>query len=331
MSHEVENALYADRPAWHGLGLTLTREEIGAMSLTEIVAKAFPGPGELPWTVETAPIVAHRSDGVIVPIDNQIAVVRNIDPAVVGIHGEDYVARNPIDNARLLDNALGGADWESMISLREGKRTVFLARLGNGFKVGGQDAVNLYAMLADSYDGSLALTVGTTAVRVVCSNTLAMSMPEVEARPHYKVKHTKHSATKVEDVRKAMELAMTWADEFQVKAEELIGTKVSMGKFEAIIREVFPKKASDPAPFSREQYSILGVLANSPTIDKGIKATGWGAINAVTEYLEWGRPRRKSGDDDEGNGRAMAERRLEDAMLGDQAVVTRVAELVLAK
>lgn len=330
MSAEVESGLFVERPAWHGLGLVVDRDH--GFTTTELTAKAFPGVDGKPWTVETTPIVAHRSNGTTVPVDGQIAVVRSIDPAIVGIHGDNYVARNPLDNALLLDSALHGADWESMISLRDGRRTVFLARLGDGFQVGGVDAVKLYAMLADSYDGSLALTVGTTAVRVVCQNTLAMAMPEIEARPHYKVKHTKNSVTKVEDVRNAMELALVWADGFQAKAEELINTEVSKGRFEEIIRECFPKVKSDPAPFSREQYSIFGVLENSPTIDEGIKRTGWGAINAVTEFLEWGRSRRSSGDGDpEAAQRAMAERRLEDAMLSDQVVVGKVAEMVLSR
>lgn len=330
MSHEIETALYADRPAWHGLGDVLTSDDLATMSVSEIVARAFPGPVGA-WEVSCAPITASAF-GTDYPVDGKIAVVRNVAPHILGIHGDDYSAESPGARAQLLDNALDGAGtWETMLSLREGKRTVFLKRLGDDIKVGGIDSVGMFAMLADSYDGSLALTCGTTAVRVVCNNTLNMALPEIDARPHIKIKHTKNMTTKVAEIRAAMELSFEWAEGFAVQADKLINTKVTLGRFEEIIRQTFPKAKSDLAPFSREQYAMIGVLQSSPTISKDIRFTGWGALNAVTEYMEHGRGRRNTSGTDDANvsERAMSERRLEDALLSDQKEAANVARLIL--
>lgn len=333
MSHEVETALYIERPAWHGLGIIIPAKH--KLSTGELVAQAFPGPvAGMSWKVATAPLTA-TAHGTTYEVDGKVAVVRDVAPHILGLHSDGYTARQVSDNAELLQNALGGIGWlegSSMISLRDGARTVLLAKLSDEIKVGGTDSVNLYAVCFDSYDGSLPLTFGVTAVRVVCNNTLNMALPDVEARPHIKIKHTKNADVKVSDVQNAMSVSFKWAEEFERTANLLSNTEVTKARFEAIIREAFPKPKSDPAPFSREQYAMIGVLESSPTIGDDIRYTGWGALNAVTEFQEWGRGRRNTtgADDPTTAARALSERRFEDSVLSGQSDATKVASLILA-
>ena len=56
-----------------------------------------------------------------------------------------------------------------------------------------------------------------------------------------------------------------------------------------MVADLFPKGISERAPFSREQYAMIGLLESSPTIDDGIRYTKYGALNAVREYDDWGR------------------------------------------
>jgi hypothetical protein len=55
-----------------------------------------------------------------------------------------------------------------------------------------------------------------------------------------------------------------------------------------MVRQLWPKPANEPAPFSREQYALIGLLESSPNIDDAFRYTRWGALNAVTELFDWG-------------------------------------------
>jgi phage/plasmid-like protein (TIGR03299 family) len=338
MSHEFETGLYIERPAWHGLGLVLDADH--GMSTSELVAKAFPGPVEgmaAKWQLAPTHAEAH---GTTYPT-GQACVVRDVEPHIIpnSTGSLDRMIRQPGENAELLQNALGGLGWlpgSSMISLREGARIVLLAKLTDEIKVGGTDAVNLYAVCFDSYDGTLPLTFGTTAVRVVCQNTLNMALPDVEARPHVKIKHTKNANVKVGDVQAAMSVSFKWAEEFERTANLLSNTEVTKRRFEDIVREAFPMSSADRAKgrnFSDQQYAMIGVRESSPTIGDDIRDTGWGALNAVSEFLEWGRGSRNTTGaeaDSEAATTAMAERRFESTLTGGQADVSKVASLILA-
>jgi hypothetical protein len=60
---------------------------------------------------------------------------------------------------------------------------------------------------------------------------------------------------------------------------------MSMGR--SSVRDLFPKAAGEVAPFSREQYQLIGLLESSPTISDDFRYTRWGAFNAVTEHFDW--------------------------------------------
>jgi phage/plasmid-like protein (TIGR03299 family) len=67
---------------------------------------------------------------------------------------------------------------ETAGSLREGKRVWILARIAENSDVGivGDDIVRKYLLLSNSHDGTTAVRVGFTPIRVVCANTLAMAV-----------------------------------------------------------------------------------------------------------------------------------------------------------
>jgi hypothetical protein len=68
---------------------------------------------------------------------------------------------------------------------------------------------------------------------------------------------------------------------------DLLDQEFSKREFEPMVSDLFPKSSTEPAPFSKEQYSMIGLLESSPTIDDGIRYTRYGAINAVTEHFDW--------------------------------------------
>ena len=76
-------------------------------------------------------------------------------------------------------------------SLRGGSRIWVLAKLNREPLVIAQgDEVEKYLLLSHSHDGSLAVRVGFTPIRVVCQNTLSMAH-NADASKLIRFKHTK--------------------------------------------------------------------------------------------------------------------------------------------
>jgi hypothetical protein len=69
--------------------------------------------------------------------------------------------------------------------------------------------------------------------------------------------------------------------------DALLDEEYTRRDFERLVRDLFPKPAGERAPFSKEQYGMLGLLESSPTIGDDIRQTKYGAFNAVTEWHEW--------------------------------------------
>lgn len=207
MAHAIETMAYAgtDTP-WHGLGTSVSRG---------LTSAAFMASAGLDWEVALQPL--YTAGGTAV---NRCAVVRLTDGAVVGdaVHpkwtplqnSEAFAWFDPFIEA-------GEACYETAGSLSDGRRIWVLAELNRApAEIVPGDAVRKFLLLSNSHDGSLAVRVGFTPVRVVCQNTLAMAHGS-DASKLIRLKHTKGLHAALDDVRGIMNLADA---EFESTAEQ---------------------------------------------------------------------------------------------------------------
>jgi len=91
---------------------------------------------------------------------------------------------------------------------------------------------------ATSCDGSMQSNWFTGMGAVVCDNTLATAASSAVTR--LKVPHTRNSLPRLEAVRFELGLMLKAADDFQVMAEEWMGTEVTDADFRAWMDEMYP-------------------------------------------------------------------------------------------
>lgn len=187
----------------------------------------------------------------------------------------------------LSDDGTPPIKFETGMNLYGGKVITLMARVPTTLQIGGVDPVDIYIAFVNSYDGSHKFGCHITPVREVCANTLAAGL--ARATQQWSVKHTAKALDYVEEARKTLNLTSKYVAEFQSTADALIDRPFSMSDMEAMVRDLFPKKSSDAAPFSPEQYGMIGLLQSSPTIDDAFRMTQWGAYNAIREWDDWGR------------------------------------------
>jgi phage/plasmid-like protein (TIGR03299 family) len=289
---EVENMFSVRENVWHGIGQILPDYP---RSVDEILTAAG-----LDWTVEELPVSVTFPDGTVVAADDKKGVGRAIDHSLLSIMSGAY---QPIQPRALAEFALGLLDvsqsefeqadgqppilFETGLSLSEGRVNVLLTRVPKDIRIGGEDPIELYLAFVTSHDGSLRFGVHATPVRVVCRNTLNLSFKQ--AVQQWSVRHTAGAINSIDEARKTLKLTWHYADEFTAQMNELLDQEYTKRQFEGMVTALFPKAASERAPFSREQYAMIGLLESSPTIDDSIRYTRYGALNAVREFDDWGR------------------------------------------
>lgn len=276
MSHEIEGnkALFVGSPAWHGLGVVVQ----DAPSTEDAIKMAG---------MNTTALVVGQTythNGVTYPAE-KCAVVRDSDGTQIGTCGPDYTPLQNIEAFRWFNPLIeaGMVRLEACGSLRKGRRIWILARVvGASVDVSKGDTVEQFVLLANSHDGSLAITAGFTVTRVVCANTLAVALSE--ASRLLKFRHTKGALVKLENAREAFDVARAQLVK-QADAYKFLASKpCSDTLFEQYAREVFtPGSAND----SESNKTLINKVAPLFTDGRGAdlsRGTLWGAFNALTEF-----------------------------------------------
>ena len=157
--------MYAGEVPWHRLG---TRLDSPATAREAIVASG------LDYRVAIKPLVTL--EGTDVP--QRKAVVRHDTGDVLGVVGNSYV---PVQNHQafgFLDAVVAdeGLRYHTAGALGKGERIWMLARLPGSIRVGNSDdLVDKFLLLSNTHDGTTALRVFFTPIRVVCQNTLNLA------------------------------------------------------------------------------------------------------------------------------------------------------------
>src|SRR5262249_46637869 len=100
------------------------------------------------------------------------------------------------------------------------------------------DEIEKFILLSHGHDGSLAVRVGFTPIRVVCANTLAMAHGS-EASKLIRLKHTKDMLENLANVREVMDLSNA---EFEAPAEQyrlLARTSINQADLRRYVKTVF--------------------------------------------------------------------------------------------
>lgn len=260
------------------------------------------------FQVAEMPVTVTLPDGTVLTSDNHKAIVNLTDGQLLSVMGGRYKANQPRDLAEFayallevdpetqkLAEAAGMNPDEPAILFETGmvlgnpvpEVITLMARLPKDILIGGTDKVVPYIGFTDSFNGSLKFGVHCTPVREVCQNTLNLGLSR--ATQQWSVKHTASMADKIAEARKSLGLTFAYMAEFETAMNALLDQPFTKGNFEAMVTKLFPKGTKELAPFSNEQYAMIGLLESSPTIDDGIRYTKYGALNAIREYDDWGR------------------------------------------
>lgn len=172
--------------------------------------------------------------------------------------------------------------------LYEGRQAFMSWQLSNEVMVNGEDAAELWLLAHTSHDGSRPTTLAIVPIRTVCQNTLRVGLAGAKTR--WSIRHHKNSKLVLAEVRDALKLSYSYAEDWTAMATDLARSEITNREFEQLIDQAFApsedaaKKVLDA--WDERRGALLATWTKSATTD-GIRGSAWGAINAVTEHLDW--------------------------------------------
>lgn len=301
MAANVETMMYVREKPWHGLG-TMVEE-----APTSAVALRLAG---LDWTVDRKSIQVCGGR----KVDNFFANVRSSDGAVLGVVSDRYKVVQNVDAFAFTDSLIEGeVRYETEGSLMGGRKIWLLAKLPDTEIVG--DKTEPYLCFSNTHDGSGAIRVCMTPVRVVCNNTLNIALNG--AKRAWSVRHTGDIQAKLHEARMCLDMANKYMDKLAVYADQMANRSVTDEQIAKILDEMFPatEDMSDRekrnAEKARTEYMVCYF---APDILK-FKGTAWGALNAMSDMVGHNAPRRQTANYRENNwGRIMDGHAMMDKM-----------------
>ena len=302
MSANVESMFYAGREKpWHGLGTQVDEAPTSADALRL---------AGLDWRVERKPIQVCGGR----KVDNFYANVRSSDGAVLGVVSDRYQVVKNAEAFAFTDALIDGeVHYETAGSLMGGRKIWLLAKLPDTEIVG--DKTEPYLCFSNTHDGSGAIRVCMTPVRVVCNNTLNIALSG--AKRSWSVRHTGDIQAKLHEAQMCLDMANKYMDKLGVYAEQMANKRVTDDQIAKILDEMFPAteemsvREKRNAEKARDEFMICYLR---PDIAQFL-GTAWGALNAMSDMVGHSAPRRMTSNYQENNwGRIMDGHAMMDKM-----------------
>ena len=282
MSHLVESMAYVGDMPWHKLGSRLEK----GMPLEVWADKAG-----LNWEINRSPVLfdTGQVNESLLSFEDKSVLYRSDTGDALSVVGQRYNVVQPREILEFYKDLteVSGFELETAGVLKGGKKIWALARTGQSTSLKGNDTSNGYVLLATACDGSMATTAQFTSVRVVCNNTLAISISQ-DKEGAVKIPHS--TRFNPEAIKKQLGISVSSWDTFMYQMKILSERKVSLKEARSFYHEVL----IPPHNLGNENAGIKSI-AKAISLYEGngrgsqlesSRHTAYGLLNSITEFVD---------------------------------------------
>lgn len=280
MSALVESMFSANRVVpWHGLGKVLD----SPLTSEEAIVAAG-----LDWHVIREPI--FKENGVNVP--GYFANVRDTDGSVLGVVTRKYTIVQNKEAFTFTDSLVGeaGLVYETAGSLKQGRTIWLLARLPRTNLL--DDELDPYICFTNTHDGTGAVRVMCTHVRVCCANTLNLALST--AKRSWSAVHRGSMESKLTEAKLTLGLINDYTDALKIEAERLATIKISDESVEGMLDNIYHPSNEDSDVRKRRidmiKQTVFGCLMADDI--KQYRGTAYSVMMAATDFADHSAPLR---------------------------------------
>lgn len=283
MAHMIEYVdgkaciAYAGETPWHGLGERVSND----LTPDQMMKKAG-----VDWKVHEVESFIEFAGKTVKT--GQKSLVRGSDGRILTNVGENW---HPVQNETAFNFfsefvLSGDMEMHTAGSLKNGQYVWALAKVKESFDVFGEDTVESYLLFSNPHVYGKSIDVRFTPVRVVCNNTLTMSLSGA-AKNGVRIGHrTQFDADAVKDT---LGLAHKKFAKYKEMAEFLGSRKTTGESLIQYYNEVFPNTSRKEVDKPVQKYEDLSrnakICYDALDIQPGAefaKGTWWQAFNSVT-------------------------------------------------
>lgn len=284
MAHMVETMAYAGEVPWHGLGKRVLPDLTPEQMLVE---------AGLDWEVKKVPTYCYIAEKGKPPKKvptNSSALVRMSDHRVLDTISDDWKPLQNRDAFEFFNDFVAAGDMEMHTagSLRDGNIVWALAKVKDSFALsGGKDQVDSYLLFTLPHQYGKSIDVRFTPIRVVCNNTLTLSLAK---KGDMMFRHGHRTEFNPERAKEALGIAHSKMEEYKTLGQFLSTKRYSDENVIEYFKRVFPVSASGVEESERRRKAkeislnaqkALEVVETQPGAELA-PDTWWNAFNAVT-------------------------------------------------
>lgn len=275
---------------WHRLGTVVQT----APSIQEAITLA-----NLGWVAEAKEI--KTADGI--KVEGKRAIMRSDTNECLGIVGTGYQTLQNTEAFKFfepfVENEL--ATLETAGSLWNGKKVFILAKIAGDDMVIDKkhdDVVKKYILLSNAHDGTQAVKVGYTPIRVVCQNTLSAA-EESSASNLVRINHTTKVVETLFTVQETMDLVNRQFITTEEKYKQLAQMDINEADLRKYFKKVFSTKKlekmlenpSEYTPEDVENFRKKLIDRCEEVFEMEYAHNRWTMYNAANYYLNHERSR----------------------------------------
>ena len=279
MAHELEmvngqaSMAYVGEVPWHGLGVEVP-ENTTAMDMMSLAG--------LDWRVEELESFVEMN-GEKIPTGMK-ALVRDIDGKVLTQVGPNW---NPVQNSEAFEFfhdfvEAGDMKMHTAGSLKEGTIIWALAKVEDDFTLFNGDRVESYLLFSNPHQYGKCIDIRFTPIRVVCNNTLSLSLSR---KSENQVRLNHRRKFDAEEVKATLGIAHSKMEKYREAAEFLGSKRYNIVSLTEYLTELFGTKNGTDGDLTRTGESVRELMDTQPGAQYG-EGSWWQAYNAVTYWTD---------------------------------------------
>ncbi len=282
MAAEVESMFYVRETPWHGLG-TEVQEAPDSREALRLAG--------LDWSVVQEPIYTGRKE----LVEGYKANVRDLDRKPLGVVTDRYRVIQNREAFAFTDSLLGeGVRYETAGSLLGGRKVWLLARMPHEYIISGE-RISPYLLFSNTHDGSGAVRVALTPIRVVCSNTLNLAL--ATAKRSWSMIHTGDVRSRMQEAEDTLFLAGQYMDslgkEFELLRKKRLSDKQAMEYIE-ILLPMEDGSTPQQEKNTRRLREDMGMRYFDAPDLQDVGKNAYRFVNAVSDFATHAQPLRKT-------------------------------------
>ncbi|MGE6359788.1 DUF932 domain-containing protein [Psychrobacter glacincola] len=296
MAHLLENMAYVGETPWHGLG-----NELSPKQPIEVWARE----AGMDWRIESSDVsyMANNEKGqsLIMPFDTNKVLYRSDNLEPLSVVSQRYQEVQPSEILEFYRDLTEQADFELETAgvLKGGRKFWALARTGQSATLRGGDVSHGYLLLATACDGTLATTAQFTNIRVVCNNTLAISLANGNGGVVGVVKVPHSTTFDADKVKQQLGVSVSQWDDFNYEMKQLTNRRVMQAEAANYLNRVFndvkddglilfntAKKEKEAVPNTRSMNQVMNMFNGRGADLASAKDTDYGLLSAMTEFVD---------------------------------------------